>query len=116
MNRICAFLLLVSVGCSPSKVNLGIDSSASTVDTTPPALGVHANEYCSQKAGDFICNLVLKNQNDQGFRGLIDYSYDNGYAILSWPTFLFVDRNLKIYGDMSGFSEAAIRQKIEEKI
>ena len=194
MSRIYGLLLSGLIACTPTKVELGIDSSP-VIDTAPPTLGVHADEYCSQKAGDYICNLVLRDQNDQiwqlhdyqgdvivldfsamwcgpctmaaatvqdtvdkygpygfqyvtvliddesggnvdaedaerwattfgiedapvlqGFRGLIDYSYDSGYSITSWPTFVFVDRNLRIYTDMTGFNETTIEQKIEEKI
>ena len=39
-----------------------------------------------------------------------------GYAIGSWPTYLYLDRELKFYAGHSGFSEEYARQIIEDKL
>ena len=52
----------------------------------------------------------------QGNRDLIDYNAVKGYPLISWPTFVFVDRDLNIYYGMHGFNEEFIRSKIEEML
>ena len=52
----------------------------------------------------------------QGNRDLIDYDAIKGYPLASWPTFVFVDRDMNIYYGMYGFNEEFIRSKIEEML
>ena len=52
----------------------------------------------------------------QGNRDLIDYNAIEGYPLASWPTFVFVDRDMNIYYGMYGFNEEFIRSKIEEML
>jgi thiol-disulfide isomerase/thioredoxin len=52
----------------------------------------------------------------QGNRDLIDYNAVKGYPLASWPTFVFVDRDMNIYYGMYGFNEEFIRSKIEEML
>ena len=52
----------------------------------------------------------------QGNRDLIDYDAVKGYPLASWPTFVFVDRDMNIYYGMYGFNEEFIRSKIEEML
>jgi len=52
----------------------------------------------------------------QGSRDLIDYNAIEGYPLASWPTFVFVDRDLNIYYGVYGFNEEFIRSKIEEML
>ena len=52
----------------------------------------------------------------QGSRDLIDYSGIEGYPIASWPTFVFIDRELNVYWGIYGFNEEYIRTQIEEML
>ena len=52
----------------------------------------------------------------QGSRDLIDYNAVEGYPITSWPTFVFIARDLTVYYGMYGYNEATIRNKIEEML
>ena len=181
------------IGCAP-KVQSNTDTSA----VTAPAevvLGVQANDSCAHNVGDKVCDLVLKDQNDeiwnlydlkgnvivldfsamwcapcrtaaatvqqvqdnyesqgfnyitvlvedstadtvelddvqewaatygiettavlQGMRELIDYSTVEGYPIISWPTFVFIDRELNVYSGIYGFNEEYMKTQIEEML
>ena len=37
-----------------------------------------------------------------------------GYPVGAFPTYLYIDRNMKFYSGHVGFSEEYIRQKLEE--
>ena len=189
-----ALLLTTLMACTPALVQSESNSLHNPTDIIENAvLGVHANDTCGQYIGDTVCNLLLRDQNDnlwnlydleghvivldfsamwcapcqnaaatvqqtqddyesegfdyvtvlidnpvgdpvdlediqswtdtfgitnasvlQGSRDLIDYSAVEGYPIVSWPTFVFIDRDLTIYTGMYGFNEEMIRQIIEE--
>ena len=47
-------------------------------------------------------------------RDIIDYNSENGYCITSWPTFMVLDKDLKIAYIQKGWSEPALKNKIEE--
>ena len=52
----------------------------------------------------------------QGDRDLINFSNDLGYPISSWPTFVFVDRDLNIFWGIYGYSEEYMRIVIEDML
>ena len=52
----------------------------------------------------------------QGDRDLINFSTDLGYPISSWPTFVFVDRDLNIFWGIYGYSEEYMRIVIEDML
>tara|TARA_Y100000310_G_scaffold271600_1_gene286155 strand:- start:194 stop:805 length:612 start_codon:yes stop_codon:yes gene_type:complete len=79
------------------------DPTAGTVDLTD--VQSWANSYGITTA------TVL-----QGDRDLISSSITEGYPIVSWPTFVFVDRDLNIYWGIYGFSEEYIRTVVEEML
>ena len=55
---------------------------------------------------------VLRGSRDK----MMDPSGITGYPLGSWPTYLYLDRELKFYAGHSGFSEEYARQIIEEKL
>ena len=52
----------------------------------------------------------------QGSRDLIDEMAIEGYPVASWPTFVFIDRELNVYWGIYGFNEEYIRTQIEEML
>ena len=52
----------------------------------------------------------------QGSRDLIDGDPDVGYPISSWPTFVFVDRDLEIFWGVYGYSEEYLKTVIEDML
>ena len=52
----------------------------------------------------------------QGSRDLIDHTAAAGYPITSWPTFVFIDRELNVHWGIYGFNEQYIREQIEEML
>ena len=52
----------------------------------------------------------------QGNRDLIDYTALAGYPVTSWPTFVFIDRELNVHWGIYGFNEDYIREQIEEML
>tara|TARA_Y100000034_G_scaffold53996_1_gene66201 strand:- start:1850 stop:2440 length:591 start_codon:yes stop_codon:yes gene_type:complete len=52
----------------------------------------------------------------QGSRDLIDQTAIEGYPIVSWPTFVFIDRDLNVHWGIYGFNEEYIRTQIEEML
>jgi thiol-disulfide isomerase/thioredoxin len=52
----------------------------------------------------------------QGSRDLIDGDPSVGYPVSSWPTFVFVDRNLEIFWGIYGYSEEYLRMVIEDML
>ncbi len=53
---------------------------------------------------------VLQGSRDKMF----DSTAVNGYAIGAYPTYIYIDREMKFYSGHTGFSDEYIRQKIEE--
>jgi len=51
-----------------------------------------------------------------GNRSLIDPTGDAGWPIGSWPTFVLIDKEMKIKNGMYGWSDTIIRQWIESEI
>ena len=52
----------------------------------------------------------------QGSRDLIDSDPSVGYPISSWPTFVFVDRNLEVFWGVYGYSEEYLKTVIEDML
>ena len=52
----------------------------------------------------------------QGSRDLVNVSPELGYPISSWPTFVFVDRNLEIFWGIYGYSEEYLKMVIEDML
>tara|TARA_Y100000310_G_scaffold5939_1_gene6828 strand:+ start:3155 stop:3748 length:594 start_codon:yes stop_codon:yes gene_type:complete len=52
----------------------------------------------------------------QGDRDLISTDTNEGYPVASWPTFVFIDRDLNIYWGIYGFNEEYIRTVVEEML
>ena len=52
----------------------------------------------------------------QGNRDLVDGDPSLGYPISSWPTFIFVDRDLSIFWGIYGYSEEYLRMVIEDML
>ena len=52
----------------------------------------------------------------QGDRELISTDANEGYPVASWPTFVFIDRDLNIYWGIYGFNEEYIRTVVEEML
>tara|TARA_R110000824_G_scaffold32156_4_gene104002 strand:+ start:338 stop:961 length:624 start_codon:yes stop_codon:yes gene_type:complete len=47
---------------------------------------------------------------------MFDPTAVNGYSIGAFPTYLYLDRNMNFYAAHAGFSDAYIREKIEEAL
>ena len=188
------FLLTLALACTPALQTEEI----STYDTEAEEeiiFGVQTDGICGQAIGDEICDLVLKDQNDdvwhlydlegdiilidfsamwcgpcqsaattvqeiqdfyntegfqyitiliddtsgdtveldevqfwadtfgidtqpvlQGNRDLVDGDPSLGYPISSWPTFVFVDRDLSIFWGIYGYSEEYLKMVIEDML
>jgi len=52
----------------------------------------------------------------QGNRDLVDGDPSLGYPISSWPTFVFVDRDLSVFWGIYGYSEEYLRMVIEDML
>ena len=52
----------------------------------------------------------------QGNRDLVDGDPSLGYPISSWPTFIFVDRDLSIFWGIYGYSEEYLKMVIEDML
>jgi len=52
----------------------------------------------------------------QGNRDLVDGDPSLGYPISSWPTFVFVDRDLSIFWGIYGYSEEYLKMVIEDML
>ena len=52
----------------------------------------------------------------QGSRDLVDSDPSLGYPISSWPTFVFVDRDLSIFWGIYGYSEEYLKMVIEDML
>ena len=51
----------------------------------------------------------------QGSRDkMLDPAAVGGYALGGFPTYLYLDRDMKFYSGHTGFSDEYVRQKIEE--
>jgi len=47
-------------------------------------------------------------------RSIIDVTGENGYPVTSWPTFVLIDREMKIAWGLNGWSDVLILDKIRE--
>jgi hypothetical protein len=52
----------------------------------------------------------------QGIWEIVDYSADDGYPLVSWPTFVFITRDMIIHKGLYGWNEKTVRGYIEEII
>jgi thiol-disulfide isomerase/thioredoxin len=52
----------------------------------------------------------------QGSRDLIDGDPSLGYPISSWPTFVFIDRDLEVFWGVYGYSEEYLKAVIEDML
>ena len=50
----------------------------------------------------------------QGSYDMVDYDAESGYPISSWPTFVFINKEMKIHTGMYGWNEATVRKYIDE--
>ncbi|MAG27655.1 hypothetical protein CMI47_19160 [Candidatus Pacearchaeota archaeon] len=49
-------------------------------------------------------------------RDMIDYSSVNGWNLSSWPTFYFINSEMKLVDEMTGYSKPHLDQKIQELV
>jgi len=56
-------------------------------------------------------SIVLK-----GSRDLIDIAGTNGFPLTSWPTFVFIDKEMVIYHGVAGWSTEYMNQKLTEML
>ena len=189
-----AFLLTLMVACTPELQTEEISTYDTEVEEEI-VFGIQTDGVCGHAVGDEICDLILRDQNDdiwglydlegnvivldfsamwcapcqnaastvqemqddyelegfsyitiliddptgdtielnevqdwadtygiitaavlQGDRDLINFSNDLGYPISSWPTFVFVDRDLNIFWGIYGYSEEYMRIVIEDML
>ena len=47
-------------------------------------------------------------------RSVLDQTGENGYLVGGFPTYVFLDKNLKIYVGAVGFNEQYVRSVIDE--
>ena len=47
---------------------------------------------------------------------IIDYTGIGGYNLAAFPTYLYIDRNMKFYAGHTGYSDEVAREKIEEAL
>ena len=52
----------------------------------------------------------------QGSYDMIDYTSESGYPITSWPTFVFINSDMKIHMGMYGWNEDSVKKYIEEML
>jgi thiol-disulfide isomerase/thioredoxin len=55
---------------------------------------------------------VLKASRDL----IIDYTGVTGYSITAFPTYVYIDRNMKFYAGHTGYSDEFTREKIEDAL
>ena len=55
---------------------------------------------------------VLKGSRDL----IIDYTGYAGYNLRAYPTYIYIDRNMRFYAGHTGFSDAYVRERIEEAL
>lgn len=105
-------------------------SAASTVQTTQDYFESEGFSYVTVLIDDPTADTIeLEEVQDwassygittatvlQGSRDLISSSPSEGYPISSWPTFVFVDRELNVYWGIYGFNEEYIRTVVEEML
>ena len=50
----------------------------------------------------------------QGSYDMVDFTSEAGYPISSWPTFVFINRDMEIHHGMYGWNEETVRKYVEE--
>jgi len=198
---VCSVLMIsgcrddVSTGAGDSDSTYSDEDTITGEVEAEVELGVYVEDDCSQWVGDTVCNLVLKDQDDeywelyehsgkpivldfstmwcapcnaaadvseqihsdysaydleyvtvlvqdkegnepdlddlatwikdhnienssvlQGIWEIVDYSADDGYPLVSWPTFVFITRDMIIHKGLYGWNEKTVRGYIEEII
>jgi len=189
------FLLTWALACTPALQTEDISTYDTAAVEEEIVFGIQTDGVCGHRIGDEICDLVLKDQNDetwrlydlkgdvilidfsamwcgpcqsaastvqevqdfynsegfeyvtvliedptggtvdiddvqdwatsfgiettpvlQGSRDLLNGDPSLGYPVSSWPTFVFVDRNLEIFWGIYGYSEEYLRMVIEDML
>ena len=87
-------------------VTVIIDGPGSYIEPTPADIEIWVSDHAITSAP------VLQGSRDKMF----DPTGITGYAIGGWPTYLYLDRELKFYSGHSGFSEEYVRQMIDSKL
>jgi len=87
-------------------VTVIIDGPSPHVEPTPVDIDIWVSDHVITSAP------VLQGSRDK----MLDPAAIAGYAIGGWPTYLYLDRELKFYSGHSGFSEEYIRQMIDSKL
>ena len=52
----------------------------------------------------------------KGSRNMIDISGNDGFPLTSWPTFVFIDKEMVIYHGVAGWSADYMNQKLTEML
>ena len=196
---VCSVLMIsgcrddVSTGAGDSDSTYSDEDTITGEVEAEVELGVYVEDDCSQWVGDTVCNLVLKDQDDeywelysfkgrpividfsvmwcgpckaaadkaeefyddyasydleyvtvlvedtsgdepdlkdiliwvndhgtedssvlQGLQDVVDYAGIEGYPLGSWPTFVFINRDMEVHWGMHGWNEETVRSYIEE--
>lgn len=59
---------------------------------------------------------VIETDVLQGSNDMIDYTSESGYPLSSWPTFVFINRDMKVHMGMYGWNEESVKKYIEEML
>lgn len=87
-------------------VTVIIDGPSSYIEPTGTDINTWVSDHSITSAP------VLQGSRDK----MLDPGGIVGYAITGWPTYLYLDRELKFYSGHSGFSEEYTRQMIDSKL